>query len=109
MPKRRCGIMGLMGAMLPEGWTLSRIQTVAGCPTAEFMPTSVVVFVEAHPVGETVSGQERLRLELIIRLDDYALVKPVDDPDWYIGFYRDGAVVCWASYGPDLDVAIQAL
>lgn len=97
-------------SVLPEGWTLARIREVSQSPAAELWPTTVRVFLETYPPGESASPvRTRIEPESIIRFEYMVLVRGVDDPDWYMGQVHDGDVDCWGSYGPDLEAAIRAM
>ena len=99
-----------MNASLPEGWTLARVREVSQSATAELLPTTVPVVLNSHPHGNDVEAEpERLTPEVILSFGGLVLVKPIDEPDWYMGQVHSTEIVCWASYGPDLEEAIRAL
>jgi hypothetical protein len=54
---------------------------------------------------------EQLSPTTLLRADrELCLVRDASDRLWYMGSRdADGAVVCWGSYGADLDEAIRAL
>jgi hypothetical protein len=95
-----------MEAELPEGWTLERIRELSQCPTADFMPTSVHVIVQSQQANNR-GGPVHVEPELIIRFDDYALVKPLGQPDWYVGQVRGVDEIYVVSAGSDLHDALR--
>jgi hypothetical protein len=104
------GIIRLVEDRLPEGWTLDRVRDVAQSPGAELWPATVPVVVETYPPGNNVDAErEAIVPDVIIRFEDLALVRPVGEDDWYMGQFDGDQLVCWGSYGPDLERAILAL
>ena len=99
-----------MEQSLPEGWTLQRVREVAQDPQARFETAAVRVVIETFPHGHTVDVElDPVEASVILCFHDLALVRPVDDDDWYMGQRVGEEIRCWASYGPDLEAAIRAL
>jgi hypothetical protein len=89
---------------LPVGWTLERAAQVAGCPVS-LVPLDTEVFDEG-PDGL----RDRVEADLIIGCCDLYLVRETATGDYLMGAGdSDGAVICWASYGPDLEQALLGL
>lgn len=89
---------------LPPGWTLQRVQTLE--PASELLdPSDHDVFFSD---GRTL---EELKPECIISFSGLCLVRVTGDSEWYMGDLGDlgGSIVCWSSYGSDLERAIHAL
>ena len=99
-----------MNASLPEGWTLARVREVSQSATVEVLSTTVPVVMHPYRHGNDVEAEpERLTPEVILSFGGLVLVKPRDEHDWYMGQVHGTEIVCWASYGPDLEEAIRAL
>lgn len=91
-----------MNEGLPSGWDIDRVRSM-GLPEARLLDSGTPVMVEVN------GGHQPLTPRVAIYCDgDYYLVLD-DDGLWYVGHEVEGTVVCWASYGSDLEVAIQAL
>jgi hypothetical protein len=93
---------------MPDGWTRERLHRRA--------PEAVVLDPARHyAVAENaLSGLRALTPDSIIRFGRgpyLCLVRDSVTGDWYMGNLdeSDASIVCWASYGPDLDGAIDAL
>jgi hypothetical protein len=99
-----------MASELPDGWTLERLREVSQDPSADLWPTDTVVLTESNPNGASEPIREALVPDVIIRFAYLTLVRPVGENDWYMGQVNErGEVVCWGSYGPDLEAAVRAL
>jgi hypothetical protein len=87
---------------LPEGWTLERVRAVANGP-ADLLPAITSAWLKGY--GE----DQRLTPRCVISFSGLCLVLD-DDGVWYMGAANaDGAIVCWAGYGDDLELAIRSL
>ena len=93
-----------MNRGLPDGWTVERVRAASGDPAA------VLLSLDRFVVVEEVGGADYtpVKPEVILSFHDLCLVRA--DDDWFMGeLDTDGSVICWASYGPDLDEAIRGL
>ncbi len=88
---------------LPAGWTVERIRA---------MGVSDVCLVE-QDIGVLEHGVDdllELEPEVIINCGGLYLVLDRGDGEWHMGqMDGDETIVCWASYGADLERAIRAL
>jgi hypothetical protein len=66
-----------------------------------------------HSFGsrDTTWDLEEMEPECIISFSGLCLVRVKGDDGWYMGELdkQDGFIVCWGSYGPDLERAIGSL
>lgn len=87
---------------LPAGWTIERVRAVSGDAEAVLLsPDRPTVYAGA---GDAVP----LRPDLVIGCHDLCVVR--EDGDWHMGSVGpDGSIVCWSSYGPDLEEALRGL
>ncbi|CAL9474746.1 hypothetical protein SUDANB120_02917 [Streptomyces sp. enrichment culture] len=89
---------------LPAGWTLERVRALSADPTATPLSLDRLVVVEAADQAD----YERLWPDLIPAFHGLCLVR--HDGEWLMGHLdKDGSVLCWASYGPELAEAIHSL
>lgn len=95
---------------LPDGWTLARVREVSQCPTAETRPADTPVALETYPYGNNTQAlRVSVAANVIIDFAGLFLVQPAGEAEWYMGQEHNGEVVCWASYGDDLESAINSL
>lgn len=88
---------------LPEGWTIERVRAVAR-GVAELLP------VETAAVLDGLGASYTLSPTVIISFSGQCLVREAQDDEWYMGqLGADGKIVCWSSYGTDLEFAIRSL
>ncbi|KJY30785.1 hypothetical protein [Streptomyces katrae] len=93
-----------MNSELPTGWTIERVRALSGDPSAISLSFDRLVVLEVAGQGD----YEPLRPDVILAFHDLCLVR--DDGEWFMGqLDDDGSVICWASYGSDLDKAIRGL
>ncbi|GAA0317802.1 hypothetical protein GCM10010302_66090 [Streptomyces polychromogenes] len=93
-----------MNTGLPDGWTIERVRSASGDPEAALLSLERLVVVEVHGLADYVL----LQPAVILSFHDLCLVRA--DDDWFMGqLDDDGSVICWASYGSDLDEAIRGL
>ncbi|MFJ7913177.1 hypothetical protein [Kitasatospora sp. NPDC096204] len=89
---------------LPDEWTIERVRSESGDPEAALLSLERLVVVEDHGLADYVP----LQPDVILSFHDLCLVRA--DEDWFMGHLDvDGSVICWASYGSDLDEAIRGL
>ncbi|MFJ1865438.1 hypothetical protein ACIOD1_12485 [Streptomyces sp. NPDC088097] len=96
--------------MFRAGWTVERIRSVSRDLSATVLSPDRIVLVESAVAGAggAAAGYARLRPAVILAFHDLCLVQEEDE--WYMGqLNTDGSVVCWASYGSDLEAALRAL
>lgn len=87
---------------LPEGWEIGRVRRVAQ-GDAELLPP------DTPAVVDVAGSHESLNPSCTISFGGLCLVLS-DDGEWYMGeLGADGVIVCWGSYGSDLERAIRAL
>ena len=86
---------------LHQGWDLDRVRSLV--PDARLVQPGMPVLVEVP------GGNQPLSPRVTIQCDSDRYLVLDDDGLWYMGHKVDGAVVCWASYGDDLEAAIAAL
>ena len=88
---------------LPEGWTIERVAEAANDPDARLLDLERQVWLRGS--GEPVE----LEPAVIVELSDVCLVQ-VEDGIWYAGrLDEDGSILCWESYGDDIEAAIDAV
>ncbi|MFJ9447899.1 hypothetical protein ACIRRH_39640 [Kitasatospora sp. NPDC101235] len=93
-----------MNAGLPTGWTIERVRSASGDPEAALLSLERLVVVEEYGHADYIP----LQPDVILSFHDLCLVRAKDD--WFMGqLDDDGSVICWASYGSDLDEAIRGL
>ncbi|WP_042444923.1 hypothetical protein [Streptacidiphilus jiangxiensis] len=93
-----------MNADLPDGWTIERVRSESGDAEADLLSLERLVVVEQLGFVD----YEVLQPDLILSFHDLCLARAEDE--WFMGqLGDDGSVICWASYGSDLDKAIRAL
>ncbi|MCF3103010.1 hypothetical protein IPZ58_15640 [Streptomyces roseoverticillatus] len=93
-----------MNSGLPAGWTIERVRSLSGDPSAVALSCDRLVVVEV--VGR--DDYKPLRPDAILAFHELCLVR--DDGEWFMGQLDDGgSVICWASYGSDLSEAIRSL
>jgi hypothetical protein len=91
---------------LPDGWTIERVAEAANDPEARLLDLERSVWYRG--TGEPVEPVE-LEPAVIVGLTDVCLVQ-VEDGTWYAGrLDADGSILCWESYGDDLEAAIEAV
>jgi hypothetical protein len=89
---------------LPEGWTIDRVCRVSGVSEATVLSLERLVVLEKHNSMDYVT----LQPEIIISFHELCLVSAGDE--WFMGSPdSDGSVICWGSYGSDLEEAIRGL
>ena len=98
---------------LPDGWTIERVAEAANDPDAHLLDLERSVWYRATGAGtgEPSEPVEPVELEpaVIVGLTDVCLVQ-VEDGTWYAGrLDADGSILCWESYGDDLEAAIEAV
>ncbi|MEU4091285.1 hypothetical protein [Streptomyces sp. NPDC026673] len=92
-------------AQLPPGWTLQQIRDVSGDQEAAVLEANRAVKWVALDGG----ADEVLHPEIILGFRGLALVRAVQDDDWYMGdLHGDGSIACWAIYD-DLNNALRGL
>jgi hypothetical protein len=80
------------------------VRHVSGDSEATVLSPHRLVVLEEH--GST--DRTTLHPEIIISFHELCLASA--DGEWFMGnLSADGSVVCWASYGSDLEDAIQSL
>ncbi|MFI1185721.1 hypothetical protein [Streptomyces californicus] len=93
-----------MDSGLPTGWTIERVRTLSGDPSAAPLSLDRLVVVEVAGQGD----YEPLRPDVILTFHELCLAR--DHGEWFMGQLDDGgSVICWASYGSDLAEAIRSL
>lgn len=93
-----------MDEELPQGWTIDRVRRISGDHEATVLPPERLVVLEQHGTRDYVP----LQPVIIIAFHELCLV--CADGEWFMGnLGTDGSVVCWASYGSDLEEAIRGL
>jgi hypothetical protein len=91
---------------LPDGWTIERVAEAANDPDAHLLDLERSVWYRG--AGETAEPVE-LEPVVIVGLTDVCLVQ-VEAGTWYAGrLDADGSILCWESYGDDLQAAIDAV
>jgi hypothetical protein len=86
------------------GWTIDRVRRVSGDPEATVLSPERLVVVEERGSADRIP----LHPEIIISFHELCLASA--DGEWFMGnLGADGSVVCWASYGSDLEEAIRGL
>lgn len=98
---------------LPEGWTIERVAEAANDPDAHLLDLERSVWYRptGGAAGELADAAEPVELEpaVIVGLTDVCFVQ-VEDGTWYAGrLDADGSILCWESYGDDLQAAIDAV
>jgi hypothetical protein len=92
---------------LPDGWTIERVAEAANDPDAHLLDLERSVWYRA--AGDGVAEPVELEPAVIVGLTDVCLVQ-VEDGTWYAGrLDADGSILCWESYGDDLQAAIDAV
>lgn len=93
--------------MLPTGWTLSDVRHRSRDNSALLLDPSVPVFLAPFGPDQSVP----LTVDLILEFSDLYLARCVDDGEWYMGQRAapEGPILCWSSYGADLETAIDNL
>ncbi len=89
---------------LPEGWTLERIKDMGiAAPAIVTRPVNVL--------EDLADGLVELDPMVILDLGGGYCLALIDDSDgWHMGQWTAAdTIVCWGSYGPDLEYAINAL
>jgi hypothetical protein len=93
---------------LPNGWTIDRIRTLL--PNARLLPLDTYVVVlagddydEIKPIVIVGEGGDR-EGETVLLVEEGC-------SDWLMGIFdkSDGSIVCWGSYGDDLEAAIRSM
>ena len=88
---------------LPAGWSLERIKDM-GIAAPELVTRPVTVMEYG------VDDVFELSARVILDLGGLCLVLCDIEEDWHMGQWDDATtIVCWASYGTDLEYAINAL
>jgi hypothetical protein len=91
-------------AELPIGWSIDRIKSLGVKDVVIRDPR------EHYVVTIVYDDLEEMEPAVIIDCGGLCLVRPQNEPEWYMGqLDADGSIVCWASYGSDLENAILAL
>jgi hypothetical protein len=91
---------------LPDGWTIERVAEAANDPDAQLLDLERSVWYRG--AGEAAEPVE-LEPAVIVGLTDVCLVQ-VEAGAWYAGrLDADGSILCWESYGDDLQAAIDAV
>jgi hypothetical protein len=88
-----------------EDWLSDRVKAM-GIEEVRLLPTSTFVVLDSP----RSTDYEVLTPTAILDVGGLCLVR-VDDGEWFMGVPVDvdGSIVCWASYGDDLETAIRAL
>ncbi|MFH8349582.1 hypothetical protein [Streptomyces sp. NPDC018045] len=93
-----------MNSSLPTDWTIERVRTLSGDPSATLLSPDRLVVVENVDPGDYTT----LQPDVVLAFHELCLVK--DGDEWFMGHLdNDGSVTCWASYGSDLAEAIRSL
>jgi hypothetical protein len=96
------------GGALPDGWDLTRLRSIE--PAARLLPADGRHVVVPNPIGSQTEYRE-LRAAVVIDVSGQCLVREAGEDAWWMDGLdpSDGTIVCWGSYGDDLDQAMQAL
>ena len=87
---------------LPEGWTIERVRVLAQ-GDAELLPVDTPIRHDGLGATRTLSPT------VVVGFSGLCLVQDAQDGEWCMGDLVDGAIVCWARYGNDLEFAIRSL
>ncbi|MFC6883597.1 MULTISPECIES: hypothetical protein [Actinomadura] len=98
-----------MPSELPPGWTIERVRALSSDDSASLLSTERRILLEERNDGRSAYVPVRAGdVGAVIGFHGLCLVRLQDE--WYMGGLRqDGSVVCWASYGTDLQVAFRSL
>jgi hypothetical protein len=89
---------------LPEGWTVERIAEAANDTETRLLDLERSVWLrgDAEPT--------ELEPAVIVGFAGGVCLVQVEDGTWYAGrLDEDGSILCWESYGEDLEAAIEAV
>jgi len=93
------------GDGLPEGWTLERVREVGQLrdePRLLDRSTKVTL--------DTPTGLREVEPSIVLECGGLVLVLDASEGDWLMGQQsEDGSIVCWGSYGDDLESALRGL
>jgi hypothetical protein len=90
---------------LPPGWTLERVREVG-----QLRDTPYVLDRATRVILDTPAGIETVDPSALIECGGLVLVLDSVSREWLMGQQADdGSVLCWASYGDDLEFALQSL
>lgn len=93
-----------MNTELPDGWTIERVRLTADDDAAQLLTLDRRVTVTWYGHRD----HEVLRPDLVISFTGICLARA--DGEWFMGeLDADGSLVCWSSYGTDLERAIRGL
>jgi len=90
---------------LPVGWTLERVREVGQLRDAPYL------LDRGTPVAlDTPAGLEVIDPSVLIECGGLVLVLDSVESEWLMGQRADdGSVLCWSSYGADLEFALKSL
>lgn len=90
---------------LPDGWTLERVREVGQLRDAPRL------LDRGTPVTlDTPEGRQAIEPAGLIECGGLILVFDSAKSEWLMGQQADdGSVMCWSSYGADLEFALQSL
>ena len=95
----------MIGEGLPDGWTLDRVREVGHLrdpPRLLDLSTQVIL--------DTPSGRSAVEPATIIDCGGLVVVLDGSDASWLKGMQLDdGSIICWGSYGDDLERALRGL
>jgi hypothetical protein len=89
---------------LPEGWTIEQVAEAANDPEARLLDLERSVWLRGT--------EEPVELEpsVIVGFAGGVCLVQVEDGTWYAGrLDEDGSILCWESFGDDLEAAIDAV
>ncbi len=90
---------------LPVGWTLEWVREVGQLRDAPYLldPGTAVTL-------DTPAGRQAIEPALLIECGGLILVLDAVENEWLMGQRADdGSVMCWSSYGADLEFALKSL
>jgi hypothetical protein len=90
---------------LPVGWTLDRVREVGQLRDAPYL------LDRGTPVTlDTPAGHQAIDPSVLIECGGLILVLDSVENEWLMGQQADdGSVLCWSSYGADLEFALKSL
>ena len=94
---------------LPSGWSIERLRELGGATEFDVVEqTSLVAYQVASASG---SGDlQKFTIDAAIDFAGLWLVHSTADDQWWMGQAGDdGEIICWSSYGTDLEEAFGGL
>jgi len=93
-------------ALLPDGWTHTRLRHTTGCPTAQALPTERAI----RWAGDKEPGKD-ISASHVIKIAGKCLVRAATDGLWYAGdlLPDTGDIACWEELGHDFPTALRTL